>query len=307
MNDIIKRGIISDRNNLQKTQLNKIIPYRKNSIDRKNIKITSRTDSSKMGNVKNSNIDKTNNKIIINNFRKNTSNNNVKLLNEYNMYSSLNNNYEKFNEIKNKRDNNSINSNNNSNTDINMIFQNKEKAKTFNRQSSNQNIKITSNIYKNKSNQIIENLNKIEKNGEIYKRKLVNENSNNLFKESNKTTHIKNKINIKNNSNKIDKPEMIKSNSKRNTDSIIQIGNKDSINNENIKKIKNKVKTKASNKNKEKENMHNCFNYTVNPKNNNIIYEPNQDNKYEIIKISNSFKNNNSLIPSNSYNTNNNR
>ena len=99
MNDIIKRGIISDRNNLQKTQLNKIIPYRKNSIDRKNIKITSRTDSSKMGNVKNSNIDKTNNKIIINNFRKNTSNNNVKLLNDYNMYSSLNNNYEKFNEI----------------------------------------------------------------------------------------------------------------------------------------------------------------------------------------------------------------
>jgi len=183
-----------------------------------------------------------------------------------------------------------------------MIFQNKEKAKTFNRQSSNQNIKITSNIYKNKSNQIIENLNKIEKNGEIYKRKLVNENLNNLFKESNKTTHIKNKINIKNN----DKPEMIKSNSKRNTDSIIQIGNKDSINNENIKKIKNKVKTKAINKNKEKENMHNCFNYTVNPKNNNIIYEPNQDNKYEIIKISNSFKNNNSLIPSNSYNTNNN-
>ena len=269
--------------------------------------MTARTDSSKMGNVKINNIDKTNNKIIINNFRKNNSNNNVKLLNEYNMYSNLNNNYEKFNEIKNKKKNISINRNNDNNTDINMIFQSKEKAKTFNRQSSNQNIKISSNIYKNKSNQINENSkNKIEKNIEIYKRKLINENLNNLYKESNKTTHIKTKISIKNNCNIIDKPEIIKNNSKRNTDSIIQMGNKDSINNENTKKIKNKVKTKDSNKNKEKDNIYNYFNYTVKQKNNNIIYEQNQDNKlHEIITNSNSFKKNNSLIPLNNYNYNN--
>jgi hypothetical protein len=124
-----------------------------------------------------------------------------------------------------------------------MIFQNKEKAKTFNRQSSNQKMKIGTNIYKNKSNQISENLkHKIEKsNGEIYKRKLLNEYNNYI---NNQTTHIKNKmyINVKNNKSNInihDKNDLfIKNNYKRNTDSIIQKGNKEIeiTDNENFKK-----------------------------------------------------------------------
>jgi hypothetical protein len=152
-------------------------------------------------------------------------------------------------------------------------------------------MKIGTNIYKNKSNQISENLkHKIEKsNGEIYKRKLLNEYNNDI---NNQTTHIKNKmyINVKNNKSNInihDKNDLfIKNNYKRNTDSIIQKGNKEIeiTDNENFKKKEsNKVKTKAynnnTNKSKEKELIYNNYlNYTVNQ---NVDIKLKKNNEFE--------------------------
>ena len=266
MTDILKRENISYRSDINSVKINKMIPLRKRepSFERKNVKITARTESSssKIGNYKIENNNNNVNKTPINNYI-NMSNNIIKLNNENNLYGDLN----KQNDIKNNKENNI--------TDINIIIQNKEKAKTFNRQSSNQKIKITTNINKNKSNQILNSSkNKKEKSqGDIYIKKFINDNLVFLNNDNNKTTNINEKI-IKSNS-KLAKEEIKvnKNNAKRNTDGIIQIGNKEMNLNENLRKIKeksNKVKAKVI---KDKDNQTKHFNYTINPQNNEL-YEP---------------------------------
>ena len=293
MTDILKRELISYRNDLFSQKINRIIPYRKreSSFERNNKKMTARNESSKMGNIKihifeNDNNNKNN--ISINDSKKINSNI-IKLNNENNCYRDTNSKNEKINEIKNIKDNNI--------TDINMILHNKEKAKTFNRQSNNQKIKVGNNINKNKSNQLSNNSkNKIEKNqADIYIKKLVNENIIFVNDNNNRTENIKNNNNnnIKYNSKYIrEDSKFNKNNIKRNTDGIIHIKNQENICFENIKRIKektNKVKAKII-KDKDKDNLSNNFNYTINPQNNEFCEQFIGNNFKNKILNSNSLK-----------------
>ena len=285
MTDILKRENISYRNDINSVKFNKIIPLRKRepSFERKNIKITARTESSKIGNYKMENNINNVNKTPINNF-----------INMSNIIKLNNENINNKNDIKNNKENNI--------TDLNMIIQNKEKAKTFNRQSSNQKIKVTTNINKNKSNQISNNSkNKKEKSqGDIYIKKCINDNLVFLNNDNNKTTIIKNEKIIKSNS-KLRKEEQKpnKNNTKRNTDGIIHIGNKEMLLNENLRQIKeksNKVKAKI---NKDKDNQSKYFNYTINPQNNEL-YEAFPENNFKNkILTSSSMKKINTQKPNN--------
>ena len=288
MTDLLTRDITSERNYFIIQKFNKIIPShkRETSVGRKKIKIIENNDLFKIGNTKIYNIENNNNNIknksIINNFKKinNHNNNTIKSNNENSNYGETNSKNEKINDIINNYKGNNI-------TDINMILKTNDKSKTFNRFLSTKNIKNRTNIYKNKSNQIINNSKiKIERNkGEIFIKKLNNDNNN-------KTADINKEDIIKKNSKQIFESKLNKNNIKRNTDGIIHIGNQKIIFNENLKKIKdkdksNKVKTKLNNK-IDKININNYFNHTVNPKSN-ILYNINDSN---IIISSNSLKNN---------------
>ena len=293
MNHILKKDYTLEKDyRIISQQFGKIIPFgrRSSSAERKSIRI-----------LKNSIHRKTcsNSKKII--FPKNIrflENNNPLILTK-NMSSNAINIHrgEKLNDIKIIKENNI--------TDINIIFKNKEKARTFNRQ-SNTNINTNSglsNISKIKSNHITYNNimriknDKHKNNREIYKKKLVIENPalsiNDL---NNKTTSIKNKILIRNNSGfNMEINNIYNSGLKRNTDiSQGKFQKSEIILNPN-KEIKNarkiKFKNKVKNQNKEQIiNINHDFNYTMNAKIkkfneiNNI-----QDLKQKII-ISNSFK-----------------
>ena len=112
-------------------------------------------------------------------------------------------------------------------TDINMIFKNREKARTFNRQSNTNQMKLgtgINSISKIKSNQItFNNIMKIKNdkhknNREVYKKKLIIENpALSIYDINNKTTNTKNKILIRNNSG-FNLSINNNSGSKRNTD-----------------------------------------------------------------------------------------
>ena len=286
MNDLLVRNIASERNYLIIPQFNKIIPYHKKetSVERKKIKIIEGNGLSKVGITKIYNIENNNNiknKSLINNFKK-INNHTLKSNNDNNYYPETNSKSEKKNDI--------INIKENSITDVNMIFQKKDKSKAFIRYLSTKNIKNGANI--NKSNQLINNSKlKIERNkGEIFRKKLNNENNN-------KTADIKKEIIIKKNSKQIFESKLNRNNIKRNTDGIVHIGNQKIIFNENLKKIKdksNKVKTKS---NYQIDKDINNFNYTINPKTNNLYSDINLENKSKIIYNSNSLKNDSSKIP----------
>ena len=293
MNHILKKDYTLEKNyRIISQQFGKIIPFgrRSSSAERKSIRI-----------LKNSVHRKTssNSKKII--FPKNIrffENNNLLNLTK-NMSSNAINIHrgEKLNDIKIIKENNI--------TDINMIFKNKEKARTFNRQ-SNTNINTNSglnNINKIKSNQITYNNimriknDKHKNNREMYKKKLVIENPalsiNDL---NNKTTSIKNKIIIRNNSGfNLGIINNYNSGLKRNTEiSQGKLQKSEIILNPN-KEIKNgrkiKIKNKVKNQNKEQIiSINHDFNYTMNAK----IKKMNEINNIHDLKqkiiISNSLK-----------------
>ena len=166
-------------------------------------------------------------------------------------------------------------------TDINMIFKNKEKARTFNRQSNTNQMKLgtgINSISKIKSNQItFNNIMKIKNdkhknNREVYKKKLIIENpALSIYDINNKTTNTKNKILIRNNSG-FNLSINNNSGSKRNTDIsrgkqqnseiLINFNNNDFKNARKIK-LKNKVKNKNIDMNIKNEHE---LNYTMSSK-----------------------------------------
>ena len=301
MNDIIKVNIIQERSNLSKQNFSQIIPCQKreSSPDKKKIKIKLRTESSQMVCPKIYNIDNYNYNYnsIINNSKKNIIYNNQNI-NENEFYNNINYQTKKINDIKNLKDNNI--------TEIITFFQSKEKTRTFNRQSSYKKVKNNSEQYKNKTNIISNNTKKnLDKSkGEIYKKKLINENIYFINNNNVKNINIKNKDNIINNTNSIN---LDGNSSKRNTDSIMYQSNQENTYDENISKTKektNKVKSKIINIDmiNNSNSMNNNFNYTINPKNIKLK-EPHQEKNFKNnivskksaypIPINNNIKNNN--------------
>ena len=290
---IIKRENIHDANFMDRQQLNKNNTYQKRdfSQDRKNIKSKIRTESSQIGNT-NFNIDNficSDGNIANNNSKKKI--NNVKYINVNNFYKEVEYECEKKIDTKNMKEKNI--------TGINVIIQGKEKAKTFNRQSSHKKIKNISDSFKNKTN-IMSNdsKNKTEKN-KVYTKKLITDNIIYSTNESNYKTKSKISGNINNvifDSKYIFEPTNKNINSKRNTDSSIRILNKEILNNEKVNKSNkekyNKVKAKIN------------INYSISSKNIKCVPQP--ENLKKIILCSNSFKKNNSSIPINNQAQNNN-
>ena len=288
---IIKRENIHEENFMDRKQLNKINTYQKRdfSQDRKNIKTKIRTESSQIGNT-NFNIDNfiySDGNIANKNSKKKI--NKVKYINVNNFYKEVEYECEKKIDTKNIKENNMAG--------INTIIQNKEKAKTFNRQSSHKKIKNISDSYKNKINLISnDSKNKTEKN-KIYSKKLITDNIIYSTNESNYKTKSKISGNINNvifNSKHIFEPTNKNINSKRNTDSSIRILNKEILNNEKVNKSNkekyNKVKAK--------------INFSISSKNIKCIRQP--ENLKKNIICSNSFKKNISSIPINNQAQNNN-
>jgi len=284
---IIKRDNIHEKNSIDRQQLNKISTYQKRdfSQERKKIKNKIRTESSQIGNS-NFNIDNfiysTGN--IPNNSKKKI--NNVKYINMNNFYKESEYECEKKIDAKNMKENNMLG--------INMIIQNKEKTKTFNRQLSHKKIKNIPDSYENKINLISnDSKNKTEKN-KIYTKKLITDNI--IYSTNESNCKAKNKIsgNINNvifNSKYIFEPTSKNINSKRNTDSSIRILNKEILNNEKVNKSNkekyNKVKAKIN------------INYSISSKNIKCVRQP--ENLKKNFICSNSFKNNTSFIPINNH------
>ena len=289
MNLVLKKDFTLEKNyKIISQQFSKIISFgrRSSSAERKSLRVLKnsvhrKTSSNSKKIIFPSNIRLSENNNLTN-LRKNMSTNII------NIHRAT----EKLNDIKIIKENNI--------TDINMIFKNREKARTFKRQSNNNQIKITSgikSINKIKSNLITyNNILKIKNeknknNREIYKKKLVIENpSLSINDMDNKTANIKNKILIRNNSGFNMNININNSGSKRNTDisqgkqkkSDIVINDNNDIKNARKIKLKNKVK----NKNKEIiiNNINHDLNFTMNSKMKNI-----NDLKQKII-MSNSIK-----------------
>ena len=284
MNQISKRDFTLEKNyKIISQQFNKIILFgrRSSSAERKSMRVLKNS-----AHRKNSSNTK---KIIVPSNMRLIENNNLPNLKK-NMSTNIIN-IHRVSDIKIIKENNI--------TDINMIFKNKEKARTFNRQSNNSQTRLSSginSINKIKSNQIIYNnvikiKNEKQKNNrEIYKKKLIIENPALSINDiNNKTANIKNKILIRNNSG-FNMSINNNSGSKRNTD--ISQGKQQksdiiiNINNDDIKNARKiKLKNKVKNKNKDMIiNNNNKLNYTMNAKIKNI-----NDLKQKIIET-NSFK-----------------
>ena len=274
MNHILKKDITIEKNyKIISQQFSKIISFgrRSSSAERKSIRALKNSVHRKTSSNSKKIIFPVNIRLFDNNLRNLSKNKSTNAIN-------IRRATEKLNDIKIIKENNI--------TDINIIFKNRDKARTFNRQSNNNQIKISSGVNSMnqiKSNQItFNNAMKIQNekhrnNREIYKKKLVIENpALSINDMNNKTTNIKNKILIRNNSGFNMSINMNNSSSKRNTDisqekqkrSDIIINNNNNIKNTRKIKLKNKVK----NKNKDLIiNNNNCeFNYTMNTKVKNI-------------------------------------
>ena len=284
MNQISKKDFTLEKNyKIISQQFNKIILFgrRSSSAERKSMRVLKNS-----AHRKNSSNTK---KIIVPSNMRLIENNNLPNLKK-NMSTNIIN-IHRVSDIKIIKENNI--------TDINMIFKNREKARTFNRQSNNSQTRLSSginSINKIKSNQIIYNnvmkiKNEKQKNNrEIYKKKLIIENPALSINDiNNKTANIKNKILIRNNSG-FNMSINNNSGSKRNTD--ISQGKQQksdiiiNINNDDIKNARKiKLKNKVKNKNKDMIiNNNNKLNYTMNAKIKNI-----NDLKQKIIET-NSFK-----------------
>ena len=267
MNDLLIRGIQSNRNDLITSPKYKNIPChkKKSSVEKKNI------NSSNIGNsniYSYNNLDKFNhtNKSAIN-MTKKINNKIIKLNNDINNW----NNHRNTNIQKGKT---------NDTSRIKLIFNN-DKSKTFNRQSSSPKIKVGTNIHQNKNNQISNNSKNKERNkDEICKKKFLiidNNNTSDIQNEKNNTQNFVEEIKYKN--------------FKRNTDGLINLEKKITHNDE-PKKIKDKEKTNKVKEKLNKDKDKNLFNHTINLKNNEL-YKINSKNNFEnIIFQSNSLHNN---------------
>ena len=244
---------------------------RESSIERKNLKIKKRIDSIKrlINNntglhLEHSNI-KSSSNILISPCEKKTDSKKVILKNK-----KSNNKYS--NKVLSIKNENSIKEKENNYKNINIILENKEKAKTFNRQGSNQKIKISNNnlkgnysnkLYKNQKNSLLR-----VKSGafKLNKKKLLCEN-----KPINNTNNNINS-NIKNDNRFIlSHTEKTPVSDKRNTDNLILNKNKEEKNEINETNhhihIKNQKNEKIFNKHNEKnieskKNLNNNFSHT---------------------------------------------
>ena len=239
-------------------KLNKKIPFkykRQSSLESKNFKIKNKLvpinpveslNHISTNNFENNNIKSQLNILMINKNEKKMENkkisNKIKKLNHKRNDNFINIKTEKDLKVKGKNINN-----------INMILENKEKGKVFNRKGSNSKFIISTSNSNSKSNRLIEYNNKKKNNlfrvksglYRINKKKLLNENK--IVSEK-----IINNINNENN-NKY-KTNQLQNNTKRNTDIIIQIKNKDKIkldknnyNNKNEEKINTAIIKKGRN------------------------------------------------------------
>ena len=275
MNHILKKDYTLEKNyKIISQQFSKIISFgrRSSSAERKSLRVLKNSVHRKTSSNSKKIIFPNNIRIYDNNLtslKKNMSTNAI----------NIHRTSEKLNDIKIIKENNI--------TDINMIFKSREKARTFNRQSNNNQIKINSginSINKIKSNQITYNNvmkiknDKYKNNREIYKKKFVIENPALSINDiNNKTSNIKNKILIRNNSGFNLSININNSGSKRNTDvSQGKQQKSDNALNTNNNDIKNarKIKLKNKVKNKSKDviinNNNYELNYTMNAKMKNI-------------------------------------
>ena len=277
MNNILKKDYTLEKNyKIISQQFSKLISFgrRSSSAERKNLRV-----------LKNSVYRKTSansKRIIFPNHLRLYETNNLPNMTKNISTNAINNHrpYEKMNDIQIIRENNI--------TDINMIFKNREKARTFNRLTTNNQIDISSginNISKIKNNQVsFNNIIRIKNekhknNREIYKKKLAFENPALSINEvNNKTTNIKNKILIRNNSGFNMTSNINNSNSKRNTDVIhgklqksdfIIASNNNDIKNSRKIKLKNKVKSKIKDMLMNNNYNNSELNYTMSSKMNN--------------------------------------
>ena len=302
MNQILKRDYTLEKDyRLISQQFSKLISFgrRSSSAERKSFRVLKNSAHRKTSSNTKRIIFPNNLRLFENNSMVNlTKNISTNAINNYH-----NRHSEKVNEIKIMKGNNI--------TDITMIFKNKEKARTFNRQPSTNQIKEVpeiNSINKIKSNQITyNNVMKIKNdkhnnNREIYKKKLVIENPALSINDiNNRTSTTKNKIFIRNNSG-FNMRSSNNSCSKRNTD-ISQGKFKKSeiiITTNNNKDFKNarKIKLKNKVKNKNKDPIIYNFNYNLNHTMNTKIKIMNETNnnihdlKQKLIISSNSFKGN---------------
>ena len=216
----MNKEYVSDKICKTRQIIKKIIPShyrRESSLERKNFRVKKRINSIGIYPENNNtfnNIENLNTKSAINLLMPSSNENNMsKKEFKINKKSNTKNNVKVINGVKNekiKREHNY--------TDIKIILENKDKAKTFNRQTSNQQLKVFMN---KKNNNFFQsnpknNLSK-ERSGifKLNKQKLLNENMNTYTKMNNKTNIYENKCLV----NQVD---MASSESKRNTDSIIQ-------------------------------------------------------------------------------------
>ena len=265
MNHIFKKDFTLEKNyKIISQQFSKIISFgrRSSSAERKSLRVLKNSVHRKTSSNSKKIIFPNNIRIFDNNLTNLTKNMST---NAINMHRTS----EKLNDIKIIKENNI--------TDINMIFKSREKARTFNRQSNNNQIKINSgvnSINKIKSNQITyNNVMKIKKekyknNREIYKKKFVIENPALSINDiNNKTSNTKNRILIRNNSGFNMSININNSGSKRNTDISQGKQQKSDIvlntNNNNIKNAR-KIKLKNKVKNKNKDMIINSNNYELN-------------------------------------------
>ena len=304
MNQNLKKDYTLEKNyRLLSQQFGKLISFgrRSSSAERKSIRVLKNSAHRKTSSNSKRIIFPNNLRLFENNSMINlTKNMSTNAITNYH-----NRHHEKINDIKIIKGNNI--------TDIALIFKGREKARTFNRQPSTNQIKEISginsinNINKIKSNQITYNNimrirnDKNKNNREIYKKKFVIENpSMSINDMNNKTTNIKNKIFIRNNSN-FNMRSSHNSSTKRNTDiSQGKFKKNEIIINTNMNKdFKNarkiKLKNKVKNKNKEQLILNSNYSYNLNHTMNTKIKRINETNnnihdlKQKII-VSNSFK-----------------
>ena len=277
MNNILKKDFTLEKNyKIISQQFGKFLSFgrRSSSAERKNLRVLKNSVYRKTSSNSKRIIFPNHLRLLENNLTNLTKNSSSSVINFHRPY-------EKMNDIQIIKENNI--------TDINMIFKNREKARTFNRPpNNNSQIEIGSginSINKIKNNQITyNNIIKIKKdkyknNREIYKKKLAFENPALSINEvNNKTTNTKNRLLIRNNSGFNLTSNINNSGSKRNTDImhgrqqkselIINFNNNDIKNSRKIK-LKNKVKSKMKDVLINNNYNNNELNYTMNTKMNN--------------------------------------
>ena len=265
----------SEKNNKFRQLLKKNIPLnykRQSSLEKKNLRITKRLESIKPEeNINHRTVlsinDNTKSSLNIFMFQNNINKSEkIKKLSPKNKKSNSKLNF-KIIELRNDK---VIKDKENNYTNINIILENKEKTKMLNRKGSNPKLKISNNSIETKNHIICNNKKKNNllrvKSGafKLNKKKLLNEN-----KVGNDDKNIKNKLII------ISQQEKTPNNTKRNTDSIIQLKHKDN----------NFEKEKIANSNRNNEKINNLqLKKNKNKGSNSNFSNKHNSNKNKIIK-----------------------